>query len=110
MGHADLSIGVRAPDGLSQREQGKWRDTAAAKPAGSSMAPFPEPGERSRPPLLLFWDFPLAGFKSKVQPGGGAMTGGEVANARAPHSHTLPLGTPLRVQGGRKCLRSNRKS
>lgn len=114
MGNAGLSIGVRAPDGLSQREQGEWRDTAAAKPTGSSMAPFSESQVREADPHPFFFgDFPLAGFKSKVQPGGGTMTGGgggEVENARAPHSHALPLGTPLSVQGGRKSLRSSRKS
>lgn len=58
--------------------------------------------------LFFSRDFLLADCKPKVRPGDGAMTGG-AGNARAPHSYTSPLGTSLSVQGGRKCLRSNRK-
>lgn len=109
MGHVGLTTGVRAPDGLFLRDQGEWRDAAAANSAGSPMSPSPKSrvGKWTSIPFF-FGDFPLADLKPKVQPGGGAMTGG-AENARAPHSYTLPLGTPLSFQGGRKCLRSNEK-
>lgn len=74
MRNADFSIGVRAPDGLSQ-DKGKWRD-ASSQHQRLSDDPLPrELGGRSEPPPPFWGDFLLVVFKPKVQPGGGAMPG-----------------------------------